>query len=311
MRSWPERWRLARARSALGLALLLPAAALPLACDKQATEQAESEKSALDCEVTYENFAGPFLLNWCIGCHSSSLGMAERQKAPLGTDFDTLEGVRAKKDLVRKRVVEDQTMPLLGGPSADERELFGKWLDCDLPAEGEGFTPASPGNVASLPPVPSGDCAKAREPLPEALLPRCQASTLDCIVQCGIDNPDYGADACRDACQAADTTPPDTSLGTAVSCATCTLAQLLACTDSSGCHDETARFMCCFEACGGAANCAETCNGELQAFVLCSYYKAPQCVDYVHGPMSACFAPAAPEPDPSGAGGAGGAGNAL
>jgi hypothetical protein len=306
MRSWPERLLLARVGSTLCLAVLLPLGALPLACDKQTTESTASEESALDCEVTYENFAGPFLLNWCVGCHSSSLGADERQKAPLGADFDTLEGVRAKKDLVKKRVVEDQTMPVLGGPSAEERELLGKWLDCDLPAAGEGFTPASPGNVASLPPVPGGDCAKAREPLPEALLPRCQASTLECIVQCGIDNPDYGADACRDACQAADTTPPDTSRGAPVSCATCTLAQLLACTDSSGCHDETARFVCCFEACGGGASCAETCNGELQAFGLCTYYKAPQCVDYVHGPMAACFAAA--EPEPVGAGGAGGAG---
>lgn len=249
-----------------------------------------------DSCVSYEDFAGPFLLNWCVGCHSSSLDEAHRKMAPLGMDFDTLAGVRAHADRIKVRVSELQNMPPLGGPSDEERALLAEWIDCDLPSTGGGFDPPAPIGGPMVTAPPTGACADPRMFVPDTLLPRCSAETHICVLQCA-STPEYDQEACRNACLAADTVPADTSLGVPINCATCTLGQLLACADTGGCHDETAAFMCCNEACGGDAACNAECNGELQAFGLCVYYTAPQCVDYVAGPISECFAAGAVIPD--------------
>jgi len=300
----------------LTLALLALAAAAVAACsgDEKPTE---SSGESLSCEVGYEDFAGPFVLNWCVGCHSSSLvGEAERKKAPEGVDFDTLEGLRKYGVNARAFVVDLELMPPLGGPTREERELFGKWIDCGMPATSDGFDPPAPSGGPDDLPEPTGACAMPRQFLPDSAMPRCAAVTQTCVVQCGIDNPDYGADDCRNACLAADITPPADVGGLPVNCANCTLAQLLACSDQGGCHDETARFICCLEACAGDETCNQQCAGELQAFGLCVYYTAPHCVDYVDGPMGSCFAEGAviptggaggaPSSPPGGAGGSGG-----
>ncbi|HEV8248062.1 MAG TPA: hypothetical protein VGP93_19945, partial [Polyangiaceae bacterium] len=268
--------------------------------------------SSLSCEATYENFAGPFLLNWCVGCHSSSLPEGKRQMAPLGVNFDTLGGVRAHADLMRSRVVDLQSMPPVGGPSQADRELFGQWIDCGMPAQGEGFDPPPPPPMSmDAGTIASGTCAEPRAPLSTSLLPRCKAATLECIVQCGLTSDQYNLDACRNACLAADGTPAASASGFAVDCPTCTLLQLLACADTGGCHEETAAFICCIEACGGSDTCASTqCSGELSAFGLCVYYSAPDCVDYDKGPMNACFATSDGDGGNGGASGAGGAGGA-
>ncbi len=306
MRCSPERMK----KLALFAALFACTASAALACSgKDDTGEAAKTSETLACEVGYEDFAGPFVLNWCVGCHSSSLeGEAARKKAPDGVNFDTLEGLRQYGDKARAVVVDLQMMPPLGGPSQEDRELFGKWIDCGMPASGEGFDPPVPTGIPDEPPVPMGTCAMSRQFLPDDVMPRCKASTQDCVIQCAIDNPDYGADDCRNACLAADGTPPGSVLGVPVDCPNCTLAQLLACADQGGCHDETARFLCCLEGCAGDATCAQQCSGELQAFGLCVYYSAPQCVDYVDGPMGSCFAEADPVLD--GAGGAPAAGGA-
>jgi hypothetical protein len=246
-----------------------------------------------DTCVSYEDFAGPFLLNWCVGCHSSSLDEAHRKMAPLGMDFDTLEGVRAHADRIKVRVAELKNMPPLGGPSDEDRALLAEWIDCDLPSTGGGFAPPAPTTGPPMLTPPTGTCANPRMPVPEALLPRCTAETHACVLQCA-NSPEYDQEACRNACLAADTVPADNSLGVPINCANCTLGQLLACADSGGCHNETASFMCCIEGCGGGDACTASCNGELQAFGLCVYYTAPQCVDYVDGPPGQCFA--APDP---------------
>ena len=294
----------------LPLALLSFAAATAVACDSDDDSPSGNTSETLSCEVGYEDFAGPFVLNWCVGCHSSALvGESERKKAPDGVDFDTLEGLRQWAPNIRVNVVEFEIMPPLGGPSREERDLFGKWIDCGMPAANEGFDPPKPAGMPDDLPVPMGTCAMERQFLPADVMPRCKASTRDCVIQCAVDNPDYGADACRDACLAADGTPAGSVLGFPVDCPNCTLAQLLACADQGGCHDETARFLCCLEGCGGGATCNQQCAGELQAFGLCVYYSAPQCVDYVDGPIGECFAEADPViPGAGGASSSGGAG---
>jgi hypothetical protein len=286
--------------------LLLFGAGGVLGCDGD--EGAASSSQGLDCEVGYEDFAGPFVLNWCSGCHSSSLvGETARRKAPEGVNFDTLAGLRAHAEKIRFFAVDNALMPPLGGPKPEERALLGQWLDCGMPASGDGFTPPAPPSdtVPEAGAPPTGTCAEPRQVLPESVLPRCTAETHDCVIQCGLNNPEYGADACREACLAADGTPAGSLAGFPVDCPTCTIAQLLGCADQGGCHDETAAFVCCLEACGGGAACSQQCAGELQAFGLCVYYSAPKCVDYVDGPLSACFA--APTAEPNGAAGSAGA----
>ena len=108
---------------------------------------------------------------------------------------------------------------------------------------------------------------------------------------CSTSADDYDGEACRNACLAADTTPALVIGGFPVNCAACSLLQLLGCADGGGCHAETADFMCCVEDCGGGDACTSgPCAGELQAFGLCTYYTAPECLDFVDGPISACFA---------------------
>jgi len=292
MRSWRE------LTFAAGVALSLGSVA---ACGED--DDTAQATDTLSCEVTYEDFAGPFLLNWCVGCHSSSLGKDERQKAPEGVNFDTLEGVRGHAEKVRYMAVEAQLMPPVGGPSSSDRELLGKWIDCGMPAKGDGFVPPVPSTLPDAGPAPTGTCAEPRQPLPESMLPRCKASTLDCVVTCGLTETEYTLEDCRNACLAADGSPAGSYYGFPVDCPTCTILQLLSCADSAGCHDETAAFMCCIEGCGSDQNCQNTkCAGELQAFGLCVYYTAPECVEYTSGPMNACFAA------DDGSGGAGGAG---
>ncbi len=288
MRSWRE--------LTFGIAFVVLAAAVACNGDDTATTS-----DPLSCEVGYEDFAGPFLLNWCVGCHSSSLAKGERQKAPETVNFDTLEGVRAHADKIRAMAVDSDLMPPVGGPSAKDRELLGKWLDCGMPAKTDGFTPPAPSTLPDAGPAPTGTCAEPRAPLPEAMLPRCKASTLDCVVQCGLTETEYTLEDCRNACLAADGTPAGYYYSFPVDCPTCTYLQLIACADAGGCHDETAAFMCCLEGCGSDQACqASQCSGELQAFGLCVYYSAPECIEYTSGPINACFA----ESDPAGAGGA-------
>ncbi len=254
-----------------------------------------------DTCVSYEDFAGPFLLNWCVGCHSSSLDEAHRKMAPLDMNFDTLAGVRAHADRIKVRVSELKNMPPLGGPSDADRAMLAEWIDCDLPSTGGGFAPPAPTTGPPMTVPPTGTCANPRMFVPDTLLPRCTAETHSCVLQCA-SSPEYDQEACRNACLAADPTPIDPSLGLPINCANCTLAQVLACADTEGCHDETAAFMCCLEGCGGGDACTASCNGELQAFGLCVYYTAPQCVDYVAGAPSECFAAGAVMPDDGGVG---------
>jgi hypothetical protein len=289
-----------RAAPLLGTTLVA-AAVLAVACSSDDAAQPTptgSPTTAMqgDTCVSYEDFAGPFLLNWCVGCHSSSLDEAHRKMAPLDMNFDTLEGVRAHADRIKVRVSELKNMPPLGGPSDEDRALLAEWIDCDLPSTSGGFVPPAPigGPMAVTP--PTGACADPRMAVPETILPRCTAETHSCVLQCAT-TPEYDQEACRNACLAADTTPADSSLGVSINCATCTLGQLLACADSGGCHDETAAFMCCIEPCAGDEACTAACNGELQAFGLCVYYTAPQCVDYANGPISECFAAGPVVPD--------------
>jgi hypothetical protein len=131
-------------------------------------------------------------------------------------------------------------------------------------------------------------CAQPREAVPAFLLPRCGAQTRDCMATCpaAADPGD-----CRDACLAADTTPPDPSYP--INCAACVYLQLFACIDRTECHDAVADAFCCFaDRCptGSPEGCNEQrCPTELSTAVTCGYYADMACLDFLGGMVGQCF----------------------
>lgn len=84
--------------------------------------------------LTWENFGGPFLRNWCTGCHSADLAGSARYDAPPGTDFDTPASARAWRERIWIRAADgNATMPPAGGPDMEERRRLGEWLACGAP----------------------------------------------------------------------------------------------------------------------------------------------------------------------------------
>lgn len=282
-------------RSALSVAL---AAVVVVACrsgDDGGDRGASPAESALcGAGATYENFAGPFFLSWCTGCHSSDLGEGERQSAPLGVDFDTRAGVEAHSARVLQRAVLDRNMPPAGGPSDAERDLLKDWIACRMPADEPYFDPGDPKHVEPPPMADTRACAQVRKPLPVESLPRCAASTLACRRSCaGQSEDDDAAERCREACVDADPTPPVLVAGTPVNCSACNLTQLLACGEEVGCHAQVAALMCCIESCiqSGDASCAEKqCRGAIDSFGQCVYYRGEKCLKDDGPYLGACFA---------------------
>ena len=286
-------------RSLLSLAAVL-VAAVAVACsgdpsspDSQLTQSdagvLPSAIDGRDCPsmspLTYQSFGAPFFSNYCTSCHSSKLASDRRSGAPVGIDFDTLGGIRAKAERIYARAGDhNTTMPPAGGPSADQRKQLGDWLACGAP--GEEHTMSAP----SLPPreATPEQCADRPSPLPPSLLPRCSAETWECIAKC--DTLDYGCDT---RCLAADKTPPNTDFGAPFGCGDCINFQQYQCTDSSGCHDVVAAVECCRrDKCGASTdpNCLFTeCESEVYAYGYCLYAVTPTCASLAEGPSRQCF----------------------
>jgi uncharacterized membrane protein len=83
--------------------------------------------------LSYQNFAAPFVITWCRGCHGESQPVAMRQNAPIGVNFDTAEDVRgAGARLLVRATGSAPTMPPVGGPSEEERALLAEWISCGM-----------------------------------------------------------------------------------------------------------------------------------------------------------------------------------
>lgn len=94
-----------------------------------------------DSTLTYEDFAAPFMAEYCNGCHSSTLTGDARQGAPEFHDFDTKNGILAVADHVDWKAASgpdatNELMPVGSGPvpTLVEREQLGEWLACELAA---------------------------------------------------------------------------------------------------------------------------------------------------------------------------------
>lgn len=87
--------------------------------------------------LTYENFARPFMQNYCVRCHSSTLTGDARNGAPEFHDFDSEEGILAVANHVDEKAAAgpdaiNKVMPKNGpAPTEEERRMLGEWLACE------------------------------------------------------------------------------------------------------------------------------------------------------------------------------------
>jgi len=82
--------------------------------------------------LTWDGWAQGFMTTYCQACHSAD--SPDRRGAPADANFDTLEDVLSWSELIRTRVIEEQTMPVGGGILEDDLLLLEDFLDCpELP----------------------------------------------------------------------------------------------------------------------------------------------------------------------------------
>jgi hypothetical protein len=156
------------------------------------------------------------------------------------------------------------------------------------------WTPRDSGTTrppAMSPPPDAGSakmCAMRRLPLPSALLPRCSRSTGECLADCTTA---ADADACREACIDADSTPAERMYG--LDCAGCIYLQLFACVDAADCHDAVADAFCCIaDKCptGSPENCGQdSCGEQLMTALTCGYFANMACTDFTTGLIAQCY----------------------
>jgi len=91
-----------------------------------------------DSALTWESFGGGYVISYCTTCHHSALPADMRQLAPVAMNFETLELVRMHAPRIWARAADQNaTMPPIGAPGMDERELFGEWLACGAPTNAD------------------------------------------------------------------------------------------------------------------------------------------------------------------------------
>jgi uncharacterized membrane protein len=95
------------------------------------------DSASVDCtpseafSVSWDNWAQGFFMTWCQSCHSKTA--IDRHGAPSGVDFDTENDVITWRNRVQKRVIDEQSMPIGGGVSAEELNRLSEYLyslDC-------------------------------------------------------------------------------------------------------------------------------------------------------------------------------------
>jgi uncharacterized membrane protein len=91
------------------------------------------EPTAECASLRYDAVAEPFVASWCRGCHSAALPPQERQRAPIDVTFENHDELVRWAPRLRVRVVDTETMPPAGGPGAQERALFARYLACGAP----------------------------------------------------------------------------------------------------------------------------------------------------------------------------------
>lgn len=92
-----------------------------------------------DSALTYENFGKPFMEQYCLRCHASSVTGDARQGAPDDHNFETRELVKDMTDHIVGYAGAGPTWanevmpPEDPQPSLDERRQLAQWLACGAP----------------------------------------------------------------------------------------------------------------------------------------------------------------------------------
>lgn len=119
------------------------------ACSSDSNSHSESEGTAtqstcpLESAPTYDSFGREFMEAYCTRCHSSALSGTARNDAPVGHDFDTLEGVIAVAEHIDEYAAAGPAgtntamPPSAPAPTDEERRRLGEWLACET-AQGAG-----------------------------------------------------------------------------------------------------------------------------------------------------------------------------
>ena len=106
------------------------------ACSSEPGGEPPPDPNSEQCKtstLSYQNFAAPFVITWCRGCHGESQPVTMRQDAPIGVNFDTADDVRGAGDrLLARATGAAPTMPPAGGPSDEERALLAEWIGCGM-----------------------------------------------------------------------------------------------------------------------------------------------------------------------------------
>lgn len=115
--------------------------------DAPLSESELAAAGAAECgELTYQNFGARFFADYCLPCHNDQLRTdVARSDAPLGIDFNRLDGIRTFQKRIRLRAGELGDMPPrllpVARPTPEERILLIQWLDCGAPGEADQTEP--------------------------------------------------------------------------------------------------------------------------------------------------------------------------
>jgi uncharacterized membrane protein len=89
--------------------------------------------------LNYQNFGQSFMTTFCTRCHGSGVTGAQRQDAPIGLDYDSVQGVRAHLAEIDSHAaagpsaINTAMPPSDPRPSEAQRRQLGEWLACSAP----------------------------------------------------------------------------------------------------------------------------------------------------------------------------------
>ena len=125
--------------------------------------------------LTWANFGKPTLATWCVSCHGATVSGSDRNGAPQGLNFESLEQVLPHLDrILATSATRDWTMPPAGGMSATDREQLREWIVCGAPGVDDA-------------PVPSCDTLASTDVMSEDFCDHFNAYSGDLTPSQGLD----------------------------------------------------------------------------------------------------------------------------
>lgn len=105
---------------------LLPACGGPRSAADTAASTATCAEDTADPAPDWDTWAEPFFTTWCQPCHAADA--PQRYGAPVGTSFDSEDDARTHAAAIQTTVLDNRTMPVGGGLSAQDEARLAAWL---------------------------------------------------------------------------------------------------------------------------------------------------------------------------------------